>query len=120
VLPDSPIIVIIFMLLYAAGGMALGMLSGWFLSLWTKCGPRGVWTNGLLGSAGYLAGLIGAVYMPWRQNTVTEQLSDGVVVTTTTNTYQHPERIAVLVAILLPLAHELYRFWRARRRRSDH
>jgi hypothetical protein len=29
------------------------------------------------------------------------------------NRYQHPERVAIVIAILLPLLHELYR-WRKR------
>jgi hypothetical protein len=38
----------------------------------------------------------------------------GGTVATTMNTYQHPARVAIVVAVLLPLLHELYRFKRGR------
>lgn len=108
----SPILVIVFLILYAIGGMAIGALSGWLTSLVTKCGPGGVWWDALLGSVGFLGGFIGTIYMPWHENTISERLEGGGTVTTTMNTYQHPERIAGAIAVLLPLLYELYRLWR--------
>lgn len=52
--------------------------------------------------------------MPWPRNTISYQTKEGVLVTSTMNTYQHPERVAIVVAVLLPLLHELYRLKRAR------
>jgi hypothetical protein len=51
--------------------------------------------------------------MPWPENTVVKQLDGGGTVSTTMNTYQHPEHVAIAVAILLPLLYALYR-WRKR------
>ena len=47
--------------------------------------------------------------MPWHTNTITYELSGGTHVTSTMNNYQHPERVAVVVAIILPILYELYR-----------
>ncbi len=47
--------------------------------------------------------------MPWHENTVTERLSGGGMVTTTMNSYQHPIRIAVVSAVLIPVLYEVYR-----------
>ena len=116
--PASLIFVIVPLVLCAIGGMAIGALSGWLISLITKCGTRGIGRDALLGSVGFLVGFIGTIYMPWHQNTITERFGGGstvtTTVTTTMNTYQHPERVAVVIAVLLPLLHELYRFWRTR------
>jgi hypothetical protein len=114
VVSASPILAIIVLIMYAIGGMAIGALSGRLTSLITRCGPTGIWMDALLGSGGFLAGLVVAVFMPWHENTISEQLEGGTTITTTTNTYQHPQRIAIVMAVLLPLLHELYRFWRMR------
>ena len=112
--PLSPIVVIIYLIAYAIFGMAIGALSGWLTSLITKCGPRGVLKDVFLGSLGYLAGLLGCALMPWPENTISEPLEGGGTMTSTMNAYQHPERVAIVMAALLPLLHELYRFKRAR------
>jgi hypothetical protein len=52
--------------------------------------------------------------MPWPSNTVVERLEGGGTVTSTMPRYQHPERVAIVMAVLLPLLHELYRLKRAR------
>jgi hypothetical protein len=111
----SPIIAIINLIVYAMEGVAMGALCGWLASLALKCGPRGLWRDALLGAFGYLAGLTGCALTPWPENTVTERLSSGVIVSTTMHRYQHPMRIAMIVALLLPLLHELYRFKQARK-----
>ena len=102
--------VIIVLILYAIAGMATGALSGWLVSLMTKCGPKGVLRDAFLGSFGFLAGYIGCIFMPWPTNTIVERLAGGGTVATTMNRYQHPAWIAIVVAVLLPLLHELYRF----------
>jgi hypothetical protein len=112
----SPTLVIVYLIGYAITGMAIGAVSGWLASMGTKCRPRSVWIDGLLGLVGFLTGLFGTIFTPWHVNTITEKLDGGGTVSTTMNRYQHPERIAVVVAIVLPLIYELYRFWRARPR----
>jgi uncharacterized membrane protein YeaQ/YmgE (transglycosylase-associated protein family) len=104
----------LFLITYAIVGMAIGILSGWVTSLITKRGRNGVWKNAVLGSFGFLAGFFGCIFVPWPRNTIVERLSGGGSVATTMNTYQHPERIAIVVAILLPLVNEVYRLKRAR------
>ena len=110
----SPIFAIISLILYTLGGAVIGALTGWLTSLSTKCGQLGVWKDALLGSVGFLVGLIGTILMPWHENTVTEKLEGGGTVTTTMSMYQHPVRIAIVIAVLLPILHELYRFRRVR------
>ena len=112
-----PFIVVVFgLVLCAIAGMGIGALSGWLISLITKCGPKGVFKDMFLGSFGFLAGFIGCVFVPWPSNTVVEHLEGGGAVATTMSSYQHPERAAIVMAFLLPLLHELYRFKRARTR----
>jgi uncharacterized membrane protein YeaQ/YmgE (transglycosylase-associated protein family) len=116
VFPISPVVVILYLMAYAVAGMAIGTLSGWLCSLMTKSGTQGILKDAFLGSFGYLAGFIGCIFMPWPRNTVVERLQGGGSVATTMNAYQHPERVAIVVAVLLPLLHELYRFKRTRSR----
>jgi hypothetical protein len=108
------IVVVFFLVLYAIAGMAIGALSGWLISLITKCGPKGVLRDMFLGSFGFLAGFIGCTFMPWPTNTIVEHLEGGGTVVSTMSRYQHPERVAIVMAVLLPLLHELYRFKRVR------
>lgn len=114
-LPVSPIITLIFLIMDAVAGMAIGILSGWLTSFITRTRSKRLLTDGLIGAGGFLAGLIGVVFMPWHRNTISYHLSGGTLVTSTANVYQHPERIAVIVAIILPSLYELIR-WRQLRR----
>ena len=114
-LPNSPIVVIIFLIIDALKGMAIGAFSGWVASLVTRCKPRRVWRDSLLGSFGFIGSFFGAIFMPWHENTITYKLSSGVTVTSTMNSYQHPERVAIAVAVILPALYELYRWMRARK-----
>jgi hypothetical protein len=102
-------IVALYVAAYAVVGMAIGAITGWLVSLLKRSGRPRLLKNALLGSFGYFAGFIGCIFMPWPQNTVVKQLNNGVSVATTRNTYQHPERVAIAIAILLPLLQELYR-----------
>ena len=68
----------------------------------------------LLGVAGLIGDATAATVMPWPENTVREVLPGGTVVLTTMNSYQHPILVAVLLAIVMPLVHELLR-WKRRR-----
>ena len=112
--PVSPVTVIMYLVAYALAGMALGALSGWLTFLITKLKPA-IGRDLLLGGLGFLATLIGVIFVPWPTNTVVEQLKGGGTVATTMNQYQHPERVAVVVAIVIPA---LYEFYRARRTRT--
>ena len=47
-------------------------------------------------------------------NTVTDNLPSGGTIATSMNHYQHPERVAVVSAILLPLLNEAFRLWKRR------
>lgn len=113
-LPVPVIVVILTLVLYAIGGMVIGALSGWLASLITKCGQKAVVRDGFLGSLGFFVGFIGCALIPWPSNTVVERLKGGGTVATTMSRYQHPERVAIVMAVLLPLLHELYRFKCAR------
>jgi len=98
-----------FWLAYAAAGMAIGIFTGALFSLIAKLGLVELWKDSLLGALGYLAGLIGGLLMPWPRSTIVEPIPGGGTVITTLSRYQHPERIAIAVAILLPLLHQFYR-----------
>jgi hypothetical protein len=116
----SPSVVIFFLVLCGLAGVGIGVLTGWLVALATRCATQyGVLKNGLLGSLGSLAGFIGCIVMPWPRNTVVESLEGGGWVATTTSKYQHPEHVAVALAILLPLFHELYRWAEEQTRAID-
>jgi hypothetical protein len=83
VFPVSPIVVAIYLVVYAVAGMAIGALSGWVVSLITKRGLEGVLKDTFLGSFGFLAGFIGCIFMPWPTNTVVKQLEGGGSVAST-------------------------------------
>jgi hypothetical protein len=117
--PIPPVVAVIVFVGYAIVGMAIGTLTGWLVSLMTKCGLRGLWKDLFLGSFGFLAAILGSIYMPWPQNTVYEKINSGGTMATTMNRYQHPERVAVLMAVVLPLLHELYRFKRVRAKKPN-
>jgi hypothetical protein len=114
VFQPTPIVVILFWTLCVVAGMAIGAFSGWLFSLITRCGPRGLVWDIVLGSLGFLAGFIGCILVPWPTNTIVEHLAGNTTVVTTNRGYQHPERVAILAAVVLPILHELYRFKRAR------
>lgn len=100
-----------FFLLHALAGAAIGALTGLLLSLTTRRTARAFLRHGFLGVIGYFIGFLGCIFTPWPENTITYRLEGGALVTETANIYQHPERVAIIVAILLPLLNELYR-WR--------
>ena len=110
-------VVALYVAAYAVVGMAIGAITGWLVSRLTRSVRQKLLKDALLGSFGYLAGFIGCIFMPWPRNTVVKQLDGGGSVATTMNTYQHPERVAIVIAILLPLLQELYR-WRKRNAES--
>lgn len=109
----SPILVGIYLFAYALAGMTIGGITGLLVARMTRRGLRGFPKDIFLGSFGFLAGFIGCAFMPWPENTVVERVDGGGSVATTMNRYQHPEHVAIVLAILLPLLHELYR-WKKR------
>jgi hypothetical protein len=99
----------VYLVAYALSGLGIGALTGWLVALIERSRPAAVLKDGLLGSMGFLSGFFVAVLMPWHRNTITYRLDGGTTVTSTMNSYQHPERVAIVVAILLPLLSELHR-----------
>ncbi len=103
-------VVVMYVVAYALAGMAIGVISGWVVSRMTKARRPGLVKDALLGLFGYVGGIISCALMPWPENTVVEQLPSGGSVATTMSRYQHPQRVAVVLAILFPLLLELYKW----------
>jgi hypothetical protein len=112
--PVSPNVFVIYFAVYTVAGMAIGALTGWLASLVTKSGPKWILKDALLGSIAFLVGFIGCMFIPWPSNRVVEHLEGGGTVASTMSRYQHPEWVAIVMAVLLPLLHEVYRFTQAR------
>ena len=117
--PGSLAVSIVFLLLSAVEGAVIGGVAGWLVSLLTRVRPRRILGDALLGGCGFPIGLIGCASLPWHQNTISYTLGNDTRVTSTANFYQYPERVAVFVAILLPLLYELNRFRIWRRKASE-
>jgi hypothetical protein len=115
-LPDSPVILAIFLLLDSLVGLVIGAGCGWLVSLASKGHRSKLWHDAILGMVGLLGGITAVAYMPWHQNTITERLDGGGTVTTTMNSYQHPWIVGVVFAVLSPMLYELYRFHHGRKR----
>lgn len=94
--PVSWPLLVIFLLMHALAGMAVGALTGWLVCLVGKVRPSALVADGLLGIFGYFAGFAGCVVV-WPKNTISY------------GTGPNPEWAAVIVAALLPLLNELYR-----------
>jgi hypothetical protein len=102
-------VIALFVVAYAAVGLTVGAATGWLISLYRPEVQRKILTDAILGSLGFVAGFFGCAFVPWPQNTVVEQLSGGATVATTMSRYQHPELVAVVIAVVLPLLYELFR-----------
>jgi len=102
-------VVAIYIAVYATAGLAIGAAIGWLISRHTMRIERKILTDAILGSVGFVAGFIGCATVTWPQNTVVEPLPGGGTVATTMSRFQHPERVAVVIAVLLPLLYELSR-----------
>jgi hypothetical protein len=107
-------IVVMYAVAYTLAGIAIGAVTGWVVSRMTKGRRPGLVKDALLGSFGYVGGIISCALVPWPENTVVEQLPGGGSVATTMSRYQHPQRVAVVLAILFPLLLELYK-WKKRK-----
>jgi hypothetical protein len=88
-------------------GSAVGALTGLFASIALRLTIqfRDVAINGILGAVGFPLGFVAALLIPWR-NTLTYSAGD-TLVTSTMNHYQHPNLVAYIVAVVLPILHEL-------------
>jgi hypothetical protein len=106
-------VVVMYVLTYALAGMGIGAIIWWLVSRPTRGSRSGLLKDAFLGCLGYTGGFIVCAFLPWPQNTLVEQLDGGGSVATTISRYQHPQRVAIALAILFPLLRELYR-WRKR------
>jgi hypothetical protein len=70
--------------------------------------PANFVKDAMLGAIGFIGGVAITPHLPWRINTVTRHVGDAIV-TTTSHRFQHPYRIALLLAFLLPIVYELIR-----------
>ena len=112
------VVVALYWAAYALAGMAIGAITGRLVSLLTKGGRQRLLKDALLGSFGCLAGFFVCIFMPWPQNTLVTRLEGGGSVATTMSRYQHPERVAIVIAMLFPLLYELSR-WKKRKPSSS-
>jgi len=103
--PVSWFVVAISLVAYATAGLAIGAATGWLISRLRMGSQQNILNDALLG---YVAGFFGCIFMPWPRNTVITQLPGGTVATTMSR-YQHPERVAIVIAMLFPLLYELSR-----------
>jgi hypothetical protein len=94
-------------------GMAIGVVSGRLACLVLRLSWCGALWDASLGAVGFVGGFVGSVLMPWPRNTITYKLGD-TVVSSTMNSYQHPYRVALVLAVLLPVLREFYRWQRSR------
>jgi hypothetical protein len=67
--PVSWPLLVIFLLMHALAGMAVGALTGWLVCQVAKIRPRALVADGLLGIFGYFAGFAGCVLF-WPKNTI--------------------------------------------------
>ncbi len=111
--PISYPVAFLFLIVYALAGLATGTLTGLFVSILLRMERRGIFKDALLGSLGFLAGIIGCAFLPWPKNTITYYVGQ-TLVQSTASRYQHPVRVAFFAAVLPPLVRELYHFRRFR------
>ncbi len=111
--PVSGVVVAEFLIVYALTGAAVGALVGFTLSFWLRLGAQSIWKDTLLGALGFVVGFVTSAVVPWPKNTIV-YYANGTQVTSTINRFQHPYLVALMLAILLPLANELYRSSRLR------
>lgn len=93
-------------------GAVIGLSSGIVTSLILKVGLRGVWKDALLGAIAVPIGLVLVYIIPWPENTVRRPIAGGSEMETTMKTFQHPLAVAFVLALMLPILHNAYRYRR--------
>jgi MFS family permease len=111
--PISYHLAFLFLIVYALAGLATGTLTGFFISIILRMERRELFKDALLGSLGFLTGVIGCALVPSPKNTITYYVGQ-TLVQSTASRYQHPVRVAFFAAVVLPLVRELYHFRRFR------
>src|SRR5438270_10489047 len=101
--PVSSPLLFVYSLIYCLIGFVMGVAIGYLITIIARNRPATLLRDGVLGAFGFWGGFLLAALVPWRYNTVTAKLIGGVTVATSRNRYQHPERVALVLAILLPL-----------------
>jgi hypothetical protein len=91
-------------------GLAIGAFTGIFASRMLRIPLRlsRILVDALLGAILFPLSYEIVWLIPWRK-TSTYRTGDAIVTTISTH-YEHPGRIALVLAVLLPLAHELIRY----------
>jgi hypothetical protein len=112
--PVAPFVVIIAYSGFAILGAMIGVVGGWLISLMTKCGPQGILRNAGFGALGFMIGFLACIFISYPRYVITYRFERGTAVTSTTDTCRHPERVAVVMAVLLPLTHEVFRLRQSR------
>lgn len=91
-------------------GALIGLLASLLLRL--KIRARFIIIDAILGALGFDTAWTIVLLIPWR-NTITYGV-DHIPVTSTMNHYQHPDLLAYIAAMLLPILHEVHRFRRSK------
>jgi hypothetical protein len=112
--PIAPEIVVFSMVAVSLIGAVLGVLSGLLSSLILKLSLRGTWKDAVLGAVAVPIGFALVFITPWPENTARRPIGGGVEMTETTRMFPHPLLFAYILAAILPVLRNLYRFRRAR------
>ena len=94
-------------LLEGVVGLAIGAVIGLLVTLVTKRAGA-ILPDAILGIIGFVGGAVATARVPWQLNTVSKRVGDAIV-STTVRHYQHPYRVALMLAVLLPVLFEAYR-----------
>lgn len=112
--PFSAGLLAYFVMLALAVGALMGVIADRGASLLFKTVHRYPILNATLGAVGFVGGIALCAVVPYPQNTLYGTLPGGGLVSTTMNRYQHPYVVGLVVSIVLPIGHELYRTFRRR------
>lgn len=100
-------------LLGTAVGAGTGVLATVLLRMRLRL--KAIVVDALLGAVAFPSAFVTVLLIPWQQTATYRQ--DDAIVTTTMKHYQHPHMVAYVAAMLLPIAHEVWRL-RGEMRRS--
>lgn len=102
-------IVVFSVFILAVIGVAIGTMTGLFMSMAMSNERQGVWKNAALGVVGVLAGFMLPLLFIGRHYHAEYHIENGKPVATTSLDNLHPWLFAVLGAVLLPIIREAYR-----------